>query len=164
MSVKYFTQTYPQASLVAIETEASNLEMARKNNSNAEVKFLLCGIGNEDAKADIQDPGEGNWAYRLEASESGSTHLVSVNSLLQQYPQAQFTPFVIKIDIEGFESNLFEKNTAWIDQFPVIIIELHDWMLPRQANARRFLQQISARDRDFVFYGETVFSVSNTLV
>ncbi|MFL6694040.1 MAG: FkbM family methyltransferase, partial [Ramlibacter sp.] len=68
-----------------------------------------------------------------------------------------------KIDIEGFEANLFSANCEWIDLFPLLIIELHDWLLPRQGNSRAFLREIAQRDRDFVFRGENVFSISNTL-
>lgn len=164
MSVKYFTQTYQDASIVAIEPDPDNLASARKNNLGDQVKFLLCGIGSEDTRADIRDPGDGNWSYRVETNATGSTQIVSVNTLLKDFQDDRFVPFLIKIDIEGFEENLFQKNTEWIDRFPIIVIELHDWMLPGQGNARYFLKEISSRDRDFVFYGENVFSISNTLL
>ena len=38
---------------------------------------------------------------------------------------------LIKIDIEGFEENLFSKNFEWIDE-KIIIIELHDWILKKK--------------------------------
>ena len=47
---------------------------------------------------------------------------------MEKYKVEQFE--LIKIDIEGGESELFEKNIEWIEKFPLIIIELHDWMLP----------------------------------
>ena len=40
----------------------------------------------------------------------------------------------------------------------------HDWLLPKQQNSGNFLRQISSRNRDFVFHGENVFSISNTLL
>ena len=49
-----------------------------------------------------------------------------------------------------------------IDRFPVVIIELHDWMLPHSASRRPFLQWRASRDSDFVYRGENVFSFSNT--
>ncbi len=164
MSVKYFTQTYQHATIVALEPDPDNLATARKNNLGDQVNFLLCGIGSEDTRADIRDPGDGNWSYRVQTNTNGSTKIVSVNSLLKDYREDRFIPFLIKIDIEGFEENLFQKNTEWIDRFPIIVIELHDWMIPGQGNARHFLKEISSRDRDFVFYGENVFSISNTLL
>jgi hypothetical protein len=42
-----------------------------------------------------------------------------------------------------------------------MIVELHDWMLPRTANSANFLKAVAARNRDFVFRGENVFSIRN---
>jgi FkbM family methyltransferase len=161
MATRFFVETYPDARVVAVEPIAANVELARLNNSKGNVSFHLAGIGSADTRASIQDPGMGNWAFRVEEDASGTTSIVSINTLVNAYDPQTHVPFLVKIDIEGFESNLFEKNTEWIDLFPVLIIELHDWMLPGQANARRFLQQISSRDRDFVFFGENVFSIAN---
>lgn len=46
---------------------------------------------------------------------------------------------------------------------PLMIVELHDWMLPRTANSANFLKAVAARNRDFVFRGENVFSIRNPL-
>ena len=161
MAVRYFTETYEDAFVVAIEPDASNLNAARSNNISKKVSYRLAGIGSSDSRATIRDPGEGNWAYQVEENQDGETVIVSMDSLLGDYDQSTYVPFIVKIDIGGFEANLFEKNTEWVDRFPVLIIELHGWMLPGQANSRNFLRQVSSRDRDFVFFGENVFSISN---
>jgi len=63
-------------------------------------------------------------------------------------------------DIEGFESDLFSTNTDWIKKVTVLVVELHDWMIPNSANSHNFLA-ISAESRDFVVYGENIFSIRN---
>ncbi len=163
MATKYFSQTYKGSAIVCIEPEEQNMSMARVNNPSPGIQFMLAGIGHSDARADIVDPGQGNWAYRTETSDTGKTRIISVNSILSDPAYANCTPFIIKIDIEGFEKNLFEKNTEWLDAFPLLIIELHDWMLPRQATSNNFLRAISERNRDFIYRNENVFSISNTL-
>ena len=60
--------------------------------------------------------------------------------------------FITKIDIEGFEDDLFSSNTDWIDDCLLLIIELHDWMMPKTANSNNFLKAISAKKRDFVYH------------
>ncbi|SFN41236.1 methyltransferase, FkbM family [Variovorax sp. OV329] len=162
LATRYFAETYPGATVVCVEPEEKNMAMARLNNPETEVSFLLAGIGNSDAWADIVDPGRGNWAYRTETSDTGKTQIISVNSILGDPQYQDCTPFIIKIDIEGFEENLFEKNTEWLDAFPLLIIELHDWMLPKQATSHNFLQAISQKNRDFIYRNENVFSISNT--
>jgi len=161
IAIRYFTQTFREAVVVAIEPETSNMDLARTNNASGNVLFQLAGIGNTDTKANIRDPGKGNWAYQVEEDAGGSVSIISINSILKTFDPALHVPFLIKIDIEGFEANLFEKNTEWIDLFPLLIIELHDWMLPGQGCSRNFLREISSRRRDFVFHGENVFSIAN---
>ena len=161
MAIRYFTETFPEAHVVAVEPEPANMALARSNNASGNVAYQLAGIGSTDTRANIRDPGEGNWAYQVEENAGGDVSIISLNSLLAKYDSARYAPFMVKIDIEGFEANLFEKNTEWIDRFPLLIIELHDWMLPGQASSRNFLQEISRRRRDFVFHGENVFSIAN---
>jgi hypothetical protein len=70
-------------------------------------------------------------------------------------------PFIAKIDIEGGEAELFAAETGWVDQFPLLIVELHDWLLPRAGTSRSFLRCVAGLDRDFVYLGENVFSIAN---
>jgi hypothetical protein len=63
------------------------------------------------------------------------------------------------IDIEGAEKELFSRNVAWINLFPLLMIELHDWMLCGEAASQTFLNAMAQCRRDFTFYGDTVFSI-----
>ncbi|MBO9650796.1 MAG: FkbM family methyltransferase [Variovorax sp.] len=163
LATRYFTETYPRARVICVEPDEKNLEAARANNRSDNIRFMLAGIGSADARANIVDPGLGNWGYRTEASPEGKTQLVSVNSLLQDPEHRGCIPFIIKIDIEGFEQDLFEKNIEWLDAFPLLIIELHDWMLPGQASSGNFLRAVAHRNRDFLYRNENVFSFSNSI-
>ena len=163
MATRFFKETYPRAEVVAVEPDADNLRLAQANNAGEGVEFLLAGIGSSDSRGHLVDEGKGNWAYQMLDDPDGPVEIVSINTVLARNGPSS-VPFIVKIDIEGFERNLFSENTEWIDRFPVLIIELHDWMLPRTANSRNFLQQISRLDRDFVYRGENVFSISNAVL
>lgn len=164
MASVYFSVTYPEARIVAVEPEPENFALARLNNPREQVRCVLAGVGHSDGRGRIVDPNkEGNWAYRIDDRASGPVEIVSINRLLADHGDAKVRPFIIKIDIEGSESVLFLKNTEWVDQFAVLVIELHDWMLPGTANSGPFLRDISGRDRDFVYHGENIFSISNQL-
>lgn len=161
MATRYYKETYPAAHVVAVEPVATNLELAKENNSASGIDYYLAGIGCEEGRAAIQNPDADNWGYRTELDDEGPIEIISVNKLLSRY--AALVPFIIKIDIEGFENNLFSRNTEWLDKFPLLVMETHDWMLPRAGNSRNFLREVSKFDRDFLFHAKTVFSVSNTL-
>lgn len=167
LSACYFSYDFPEAQIICLEPEASNFQAAKKNTTGHEAIELLNGaIGSEIGFADISNPNVSNYrAFRVK--ETGNKHgipIYTVNQLLSKYDMSFSTPFIIKIDIEGFEENLFSKNTEWISAFPLIIIELHDWMLPGSANSRNFLQAISRENRDFVYIGENIFSIDNAIL
>lgn len=160
----YFATLLPKSEVISIEPEPNNLIACQKNTSPFKnIRTLHAAVGSNCQKGKIVDPGEGNWGFRVSDVSDGDIEITSINALLESSLCQKTTPFIIKIDIEGFESDLFKENTEWVDQFPLIVIELHDWMLPKTANSKNFLRVISALDRDFVFFGENVFSVSNNI-
>jgi FkbM family methyltransferase len=161
---RYFAENHPGATVLCIEPEPANAEQARRNNPLPSVVVFESAVGSEPSRGRIVDPGWGNNAYRIDRSEGGATEIITIDGLLERYGPPEYVPFIAKIDIEGFEAELFTKNTGWIERFPLLIIELHDWMLPRSAGTRPFLRAISAQDRDFMHFGENVFSISNTLL
>jgi len=161
MATRYFTATFPEAQVVAVEPVEGNLSMARRNNREANATFLLAGVGSTDSRASIHDPGSGYWGYQVQLSAEGDTEIVSINTLCARFDPQRYVPFMAKIDIEGFEADLFSANCEWIDRFPLLVIELHDWLMPRQATSASFLRQVAGRNRDFVHYGENIFSIAN---
>jgi FkbM family methyltransferase len=158
-SSKYFAQTYRSASIVGIEPNKSNFNIAKINSS--ESNFFNYAVGSKSGKVTIKDENVSSWAFQTIESTVGNIDLITVNEIIKEFPDCK--PFIIKIDIEGFERNLFDNNTSWIDEFPVLIIELHDWMLPYEGNSKNFLKSITSRDRDFIYSGENIFSISHQI-
>ena len=163
LASKFFYIEYPKSKIISFEPNPCNAILARKNNAN-QVEVICAAVGPSDGLGSVLDPGLGANAYRVVDTSYGDTRdtkIHSINSLLDKHSEI---PFLIKIDIEGFESELFDRNVDWIDKFPVLMIELHDWLLPKQATTRNFLIEISKRDRDFVQVGGNIFSISNILL
>ena len=88
---------------------------------------------------------------------------MSINGILSDPTYDACEPFIVKIDIEGGEQDVFSGNTEWVARTPVLIIELHDWLIPKGGTSGPFLKCISALDRDFVYIGEAIFSIANDL-
>jgi FkbM family methyltransferase len=164
LASRYFSENYPEARIICIEPDRANLIQAKRNNTSANISFLEAAVGGEKSRGTIVDPGLGSDAYRVRHDENGATEIVSINDLLRQYDEDKFAPFIVKIDIEGSESDLFSGKTEWIEKFPLLIIELHDWLFPRSGNARNFLKEVAPLDRDFLYHGENIFSISNTVI
>lgn len=165
LASKYFSIIYPESKIIYLEPEINNFELGKSNNfKNNNLIFLNKAIGSSESKGNIIDENFGNNAFKIEKNNNGSVQIISVNSILEKIKKQNEVPFIIKIDIEGFEKELFEKNIEWIDQFPILIIELHDWMYPKKFNSKNFLEKISKCNRDFLYSGENIFSISNNIL
>lgn len=162
IATKFFAETYPQARIVAVEPDKDNVALARETNSGDRVTVLCAAVGSADGTGSLERQ-ERSFAHRVNGAVGGETRILSINTLLDDERRTGARPFIVKIVIEGSEENLFADNTDWIDAFPLLIIELHDGMLPGAANARNFLREMGKRDRDFLYHGKNIFSLSNTL-
>ena len=161
-SVTYFAQTFPRAHIAALEPARNNYAVLQANIAGLDVDARRAAIGSADGETSLVDPGEGEWGYRTDADGAGErVSVVSATRLVAEKRAAGQVPFIAKIDIEGGEAELFSRDTAWVDLFPLLIVELHDWLLPRAGSARNFLRCIAERERDFVFLGENVFSIAH---
>ena len=162
LATKYFSKTFSKSKIICIEPNENNIEQAKKNNkNNFNIDFLKAAVGSVNGEGKIDDYSMPNSMFQVTIEKKGDFPIICINSILKKYQQ--FVPFIIKIDIEGFESELFSKNTEWIDMFPLVIIELHDWMLPKTANSNNFLKEISKLDRDFLYFNENIFSIKKII-
>jgi len=115
----------------------------------------------------VFDPGEGHWGYRTrqvaeDENLADAVPRVTINDIFNSHSGQHF-PYIVKVDIEGAESDLFSGNTEWVARTPLVIVELHDWLLPKSGTSRSFLECISKLDRDFVQQHEDIFSIANDL-
>jgi len=118
----------------------------------------------------LHDPGRSDWGFTVskENNPGGAggyeVQTITMERILADFPAWAYAPFICKIDIEGGEKYLFKKRTEWMEKYPLIIIELHDWILPGEANSKNFLKAIANYDFDFVNYGENIFCFNNALL
>jgi FkbM family methyltransferase len=164
----YFTKNWPRARILAVEPQEDNFRILLRNvNGHANIQPLKAAVAGEDGFVSIAEPHAEAWAYRTLRSAEGSGAAIpalSVKSLMARGdPGPKYIPFIAKIDIEGYEADLFSKNKEWIELFPLVVVELHDWLLPMQRTAGSFLRAIAPLDRNFVYIDQNIFSISNRL-
>jgi FkbM family methyltransferase len=161
-SANYFLEKFPRASILAIEPDTDNFACLEQHCNSSQISCIRAAVSSRRGRGYIANPRAEPWAFQVEAGESGDIEFLTIADLLADAgPSA--APLIIKIDIEGFEKDLFAQNTEWVQLFPLLIIELHDWMLPREANSRNFLRVIADLDRDFVYHHENIFSQANNI-
>jgi FkbM family methyltransferase len=163
-SVVYFGGAFPRAHILALEPARENFALLQANTTGIDLDARCAAIGASAGELALVDPGLGEWGYRTVDAPGGvRVPVLAAAQLVAEKRAAGFEPFIAKIDIEGGEAELFSRDTDWVDEFPLLIIELHDWLLPGSANSSNFLKCVAARNRDFVYSGENIFSIANDL-
>jgi FkbM family methyltransferase len=163
MSAAYFASAWPGSKVVAVEPDSRNMEMLVRNTAAFDVDPILAAVSDAPGRFSIMNPDDDLRGLRTAATEDGSIEGVTIPEILARYPRPQYEPFILKVDIEGAEENLFRGDTDWVDDFPLLALELHDWMLPGNATSKNFLCAVAQRNRDFVQIGENTFSIRNGL-
>lgn len=156
----FFKTKYPNSTIIAIEPENSNFDLLTKNlipysNFHAEKK----GLWSESCFLEIIE-GEDKlpWSFYVKPTtiKSDKTiEAISVFEIIEKYNLKEID--ILKIDIEGAEENLFEKNVEkWLPIVKVIIIELHDQHMP--LSSRTFFNVLSKNNFSIYFMGENIIA------
>jgi len=159
VSAKYFALEYPQATVIAIEPNRENKLSAERNCSGLDnVEIREGAIGSSAGWVELLDNNvESNSFQTVHSDDDSGIKVFTIERILDEFKNAEL--FIVKIDIEGFEKDLFSSNTGWIKQCFLLMIELHDWMMPKHGTSESFLRAISAEKRDFVYRNENIFSI-----
>jgi FkbM family methyltransferase len=161
-STVWFKMTYPEAEIVAIEPAPDNFSLLVANTARfGGINAIEAGIGPNDTTAFLQDNGGGACGYRTGTDETSlKIDIISLKTILEAEKFKDYVPFILKIDIEGAEKDLFERHPfASFDCFPVLIFESHDFCMPGLKTSSPFFRFHADSGRDFLFGMENVFSI-----
>jgi FkbM family methyltransferase len=151
----WFARLFPQASIVAVEPDPDNARMCRLNTEGAgNVTVVEAAIGARAGAASLHNPQGTAVAVQTLRSNAGGVAVRTVADLAQGGRL-----FIVKIDIEGFESDLFSANTDWLDQVSLVMVETHDWLLPGQFSSRSLQRAMAERPFEMLLSGENIFYV-----
>jgi FkbM family methyltransferase len=163
----FFAFTVPGCVVAAVEPDSGNHELLLRNTAGLDVKPFLAGIASKPGMLTIMNELGQNDSFRTRPADGGQADQICIPAItgaqiLNGFDDSVY-PFIAKIDIEGAEEDLFSSNIEWIDQFPIIIIELHDWLFPYQNISLPFLRWAAKGDRDIIVKGENLFAISNRI-
>jgi FkbM family methyltransferase len=163
-SAVYFSINYPNSVVFSVEPDVTNCHLLEINTRGFNVFNFNGAIADVDGELVFEDPGRGDWGFMTKRiSESNPTSNIKIvksispSSILAHSATQNTTPLILKIDIEGGEDNLFNGDTSWLSKFPLVIIELHDLMLPFSGSSRNFIKAVAQHDFDFLYRGENIF-------
>lgn len=169
LSALFFLKKYPNAHIIAVEPDTVNFEFMKKNleDYSNHVALLQAAIWPSDGEVSLVEHDESNeglgaWGYRTETLTEGaeaSVSAISIPTLMNQFSMDFID--ILKVDIEGAEYELFEKDyESWLDKVGLIIIETHDRFKPNSEAMVR--NALNGRFTELPQKGENLFFKKNT--
>jgi len=156
----WFAVQFPEAVVYAVEPERNNVEILKLNTAHLgdRVKILLGGIWNESGYLKIVNPESGSAAFRVEHSQERTADSIRAYTIAEICALGGVeSPFIVKIDIEGAQANLFVNNTEWVSNTHLITLELDDWLMPWRGTSRAFFSCLSKVPFDYLLGEESIF-------
>jgi len=130
-STLWFSRAFPEARVLAVEPDTKNVAVCRMNcEATRNVTIVQAAIGSSRGAASLVRPDQSSWSIQVERGERGGDVEVKTVDDLLVLAGVGGKLFLVKIDIEGFEKDLFSVSTDWLRDPAAVIIELHDWLSP----------------------------------
>tara|TARA_B100002019_G_scaffold281657_1_gene285960 strand:- start:650 stop:1495 length:846 start_codon:yes stop_codon:yes gene_type:complete len=160
----YFSKIFNRSQIVLIEPDNKSFEFSKKNIKYQNTIFLNKVIDSEKKNVNFFSDPDDNRKSKVSKEGVNIVKSITINEIVEKLKIENKVPFLIKIDIEGYENQLFSKNYDWIDKFKIIIIEIHDWMIPNKYNSFNFLNALVENmkinhKRDLIISGENLISI-----
>lgn len=149
----WFSEKFPAARILAVEPDPANARICRMNTEHRAVDVVEAALGARTGSVSLVASDE---SWGIQTVRGGEVPVVTIQTLLDRVENAEL--LLAKIDIEGFESDVFREETGWIDQATAVILEPHDWMLPGQGTSRAFRQAIGP-EFEMLLSGENLIFV-----
>ena len=153
----FFSTAFPLATVIAIEPDAANASVCQLN-AGPNVEVIRAAIGSHGGRVALTDPGTGSDSFRTTRApdQSGpNVAVLTVQNVVEAHKEA-CELFVVKVDIEGFEADLFSDNLEWLGEVKGLFIEPHDWMLPGEGSSRTFQRAMGDSGFEIAISGENI--------
>lgn len=134
-SAAWFAVRYPRALIVAVEPDPGNAQVARANTAQFGVQVVQAAIGSRSGLVRLVTDNRSSDAVQTVRGDDGAVRVVTVPELVAEQPPG-CALFIVKVDIEGFESDLFARDTGWVGDTSVLYVEPHDYLFPGRGVTR----------------------------
>lgn len=157
----WFARQFPRAQVVAVEPDPQNAALCRANTAHLpNITVVEAAIGARPGRVRLTNPEGEAWA--VQTVRTAEAEGVPVRGMAELAPPGARL-FIAKIDIEGFEEELFSANTEWIDEAAVLMIEPHDWLFPERRSSASFQKAMAERDFELLISGENLIYINGEL-
>ena len=133
----YFAARWPQARILAVEPATSNLDLLDRNTRPwNHLTCLQAAVWSHPSWVQVANPKDEPNAFRMSESHDSWKENIPAYTIAQLIERQGCRRLdLLKMDVEGAEAEIFQNGAAWLDRVKVLIIELHDRIVPGCAQA-----------------------------
>lgn len=129
-STLYFHLLFPSHKIIALEPDPDNFNQLLKNVTGiSAIKPIQKALWHTSGPIYCSNPFAAKWGHQYTTQQNTNTqnlsaYAISILDLMKQFNTEHIA--LLKLDVEGAEKDIFEKNTDWIRSVDNVAIELHD--------------------------------------
>lgn len=147
-----FAAHWPQARILAVEPAARNFELLQRNTRAwPRITALRGAVWSHPTRVRIANPDDAANAFRVGETAEARGEDIPAFTVPQLMAMAGCDRLdLLKMDVEGAEAEIFRGAPGWLDRVGILVVELHDRIVPACAEAlygalhgRRFKQEIA---------------------
>lgn len=135
-----FSEMWPLATIVTLEPDASNLRILKLNTKDyPSIRVENCAlVGIERDWVTLYDSNCGEWGFTTVDTSAGGAFNSIGRVRAKTLKQLNLSPIsLLKMDVEGAEKEIFEASAPILGTIPVVVVELHDRLVPGCSDAFR---------------------------
>jgi FkbM family methyltransferase len=128
LTYRWWSARYPDARVVCVEPDPGNLASLRANvrSAGGECEIIDACVGGHARRARLLGTYGGDWGFRLadvSDPEDADTDVVTMEQILGRSSIDKID--LLKCDIEGAESEVFDDCASWINRVDHAVVETH---------------------------------------
>jgi FkbM family methyltransferase len=129
LTVAHYACLYPGARVVGVEPDPDNAALARRNIQPWSERCTLveCAVWSDDGEVGFE-LRSGDEAGRIVENAQRRVRACSLTTLLQDEDAVD----LLKMDIEGAEQAVLQRNTDWAAKVRNVIVEVHEPYTPEE--------------------------------
>ena len=161
LSLRTFVQDFPFAHIVCVEPDSENSRVLAANAREVSTPHTLvqAGLASRSGHCRVVARERGSAGLQTEYCDPAhpeAIRTVTVADCVAMVPNG--VPWIVKLDIEGAQDELFSTNTQWVGETDCIILELDDWAFPWAGTSVNFFRALAEHRFDYLMAEELILA------
>lgn len=155
----YFAIKYPDWHVIGVEPSRRNYLISLINTrNNTNIKILEGAVDSIRGKVKISNSLVNYDAFQVTRDSMGEISTYTISDFMGIAKSLGVQPILCKMDIEGYEQEIFSNYKTWGEEIPCFMVEIHDWMMKDKITSHNYLKFIIETNRRAIIKGELIVS------